>query len=250
MAIKSMQVLFLGSQSGMNKGFMTFGVDMGKKVESPFLSFLVKADEGNILVDTGLNPGDVEMMSRMGPITLTEEHYLPARLKECGLTMADITMVIQTHLHGDHVGWLRYLTNAEVLVQREEYNFASNPPPYTRYIVNRFNSPGIKWKFVDGDHIIMPGLTLLFTPGHTAGCQSVMVDLPRTGPVLLVGDAGFLQENFEKELIPTSFWDQKEALLSLKRLKVWSQIRGAPIFCSHDIEYWRRKMVKSPDAYH
>jgi len=249
MAIKSLRVLFLGSQDGMDKGFMTFSVDIGKKMQSPFLSFLIQADEGNILVDTGLSPEDIEMMSRMGPVTMTEEHYLPARLKEVGLSLEDISMVVMTHLHGDHVGWLSHLRNAEVIVQKEEYKFATDPPPYVRYVSERFNSPDIKWRFVDGDHVIMPGLTVLFSPGHTAGCQSVMVDLPKFGSILLVGDSGFLLENFQRELIPASFYDQKEALLSIKRLNMWSQVRDAAIFPSHDMDFWRNNMVKSPEAY-
>jgi N-acyl homoserine lactone hydrolase len=249
MAIKSLQVLFLGSQTGMDKGFMTFGVDIGKKVESPFLSFLIRADEGNILVDTGLNPDDVQMMSKMGPINLKDEHLLTTCLQKVGLSLEDINMVVMTHLHGDHVGWLTSLGNAEVIVQKEEYKFAFDPPPYTRYIRERYNSPNVKWRYVDGDQVLIPGLTLLFTPGHSAGCQSIMVDLPKFGPILLVGDAGFLQENFQKELIPASFYDQKEALLSIKRLNVWSKVRNATIFTSHDIDYWRHKMLKSPEAY-
>lgn len=163
--------------------------------------------------------------------------------------MEDINIVIMTHLHGDHVGWLSHLLNAEVIIQKEEYKFATDPPSYVRYISERFNSPDIKWKFVDGDQVLMPGLTLLLTPGHTAGCQSVMVDLPQSGPILLVGDAGFLQDNFQRELIPTSFFDQREALLSIKRLKMWSQVRNAAIFTSHDVNFWRDEMKKSPEAY-
>ncbi len=77
MSVKSLQILFLGSQNGTDKGFMTFGVDIGKKMVSPFLCFLIKADEGNILVDAGLHPDDAALMARMGPISLPPENLLP-----------------------------------------------------------------------------------------------------------------------------------------------------------------------------
>jgi glyoxylase-like metal-dependent hydrolase (beta-lactamase superfamily II) len=249
MAVKSLQVLFMGFQDGTDKGFMTFGIDIGKKMISPFMCFLIKADEGNILVDAGLHPEDVALMARTAPITMPEEKQLPQQLKSVGLSMEDINTVIMTHMHPDHAGWLNQLTKAEVVIQREEHYMAFDPMPYTKYFRNRYNSPNIKWKLIDGDHVLMPGITLLLTPGHTAGGQTVMVDLPKSGTILLVGDAGFLLENFEKERIPTSFHDPKEALLSIKRINTWARVRNARIFPTHDFEYYSKVMLKSPEVY-
>ena len=252
MAVKSLWVLHLGTEADIDKGFQTFGVDKGKMVENAFSCYLIRTDEGNILVDTGMHPEDVEMWNSMGSkITQRPEDQLPQRLKEVGLSTEDINLIVMTHLHWDHVGCLTYLLNAEVVVQKEEYSFALDPTPYASalYFPKRYNLPEIKWKLVDGDQILMPGLTILFTPGHTAGHQSVMVDLPKFGPILIAGDAGFLQENFEKELIPVFFDDPRQALLSIRKLKVWSNIRKAPIFPTHDIDYWRQQIIKSPEAY-
>jgi N-acyl homoserine lactone hydrolase len=251
MAIKSMQVLYLGS-SYWDKGKFTYRVDDGKMVENSFLSYLIRSDEGNILVDTGWHPDDMAQRISTGfKSNVVTEDYLPNRLKEVGLSMEDINMVVMTHLHLDHAGWLTDLKHAEVVVQKDEYKLAMDPPPFARisYPIERYNSPEIKWRLVTGDNILMPGLTLLFTPGHTPGCQSIMVDLPESGTILLSGDVGFLQENFEKEIIPGIFFDPWQALFSIKRLKILSQLKGAPIFTTHDIEFWRQRMIKPPEAY-
>lgn len=253
MPIKSLQILNSGCQTDCDKGFFTFQVDGGKKVDSPFLSYLLKADEGNILVDTGMHPDDAKIAPPVGgPFISGKGDLLPSQLKSLGLSLKDINLVIMTHLHWDHCGWLNQLSNAEVIVQDEEHRFAINPSEQAKiFYFNsyKYTSSSIKWRKVDGDEIIIPGLTVLFTPGHTPGCQSVMVDLPKSGTILLVGDAGFLQENFQKEIIPVPFGSPRDALLSIKRLNVWSQSKNAKIFTTHDMEFWHQQMRKSPEFY-
>lgn len=252
MAIKSLQVLNVGVDTQVDKGFMTLGIDKGKIIPATFLCFLIRTDDASILVDTGTHPDDVKMWNSQGSkMILREEDQLPQRLEEAGLSLDDIDLVLMTHLHWDHIGWLSQIHNAEVIIQKDEYNFGLNPPANASvfYFPKRYNSPEIKWKLIEGDHKIMPGLNLLFTPGHTPGHQSVLVELPESGPILLCGDAGFLQENFEKEIIPVFFGDPDQALLSIKKLKKCSCDRNAQLFPTHDTDYWRQHMKKSPEAY-
>lgn len=250
MTIKSMHVLYLGLEANMDKSFITYRVDEGKKVDVVFLSYLIRTDKANILVDAGFHPDDIEtMISRGRKINVRPEDQLPQRIKELGLTFGDIDIVVMTHLHTDHAGWLSHLRHAEIIIQKEEYKVAIDPPSYARYTPARYNFPDMKWRMVDGDEILMPGLTALFTPGHTAGSQALMVELPEFGTIILAGDVGDFQENFDKEIIPGLFTDPRQAWLSIRRLKVWSQIRKAPIFTSHDTDYWRQHMKKSPEAY-
>jgi N-acyl homoserine lactone hydrolase len=254
MAIKSLQVLLLGIIPKYDKGFMTFMIDQGKSLPLPFLSYLVRADEGNILVDVGLYPDDVE--SAIGQkVTLQLEHHLPQQLQKVGLAPKDINMVVLTHLHPDHMGWISFLPEAEVYVQKEEYRYTMypytiSPPPHTPTLdaPERYKFVDIKWRFLEGDQMIIPGLSVIFTPGHTAGHQSVMVDLPETGPVIIAGDSAFLVESIEKELIPSCFFDRYQALLSIKRMKLWAQIRKGQIFPGHDYEFYQQ-MKKPPEAY-
>jgi len=252
MTIKSTQVIYLGSDY-VDESRITYGVAPGTIVETVFLSFLIRADEGNILVDAGMHPDDAEKENAEGlQISVQREDHLPLRLQEVGLSMDDINMLVITHLDRDHIGWLNQLRHAEVVVQKSEYLFAFDPPPYAqrRYkYPERFKSPDIKWKLVDGDQVLVPGLTLLFTPGHTPGHQSLMVDLPKTGTIILAGDAGHSRKNFKEELIPNFCGNPRQALYSMRRLKVLSQVRKAPLFPTHDMDLWRNEMLKPPAAY-
>ena len=251
MAIKSLQVLYLGS-SPIEKNRLVYGLEKSEIVNTTFLAFLIRTDDSNILVDTGPHPDVVQEMVAKGIYNLDvrPEDHLPQRLKEVGLAMEDIDTVVVTHFGFDHTGWLPYLKHAEFIIQRVEYQFGLEPPAFFRAShPEKLRAPDMKWRLIDGDHILMPGLTLLFTPGHTPGQQSVMVDLPESGTIILSADAGHFQENFEKDLIPNVCVDQMQAWYSMKKIKVWAQIRKAKIFTFHDYDYWDKEMKKPPEAY-
>src|SRR5512135_801914 len=59
-----------------------------------------------------------------------------------------------------------------------------------------FDHPALRYRLIEGDTELRPGLTLLETSGHAPGHQSVLVRLPQTGPVLLTIDAVMIQRLF------------------------------------------------------
>ncbi len=76
-------------------------------------------------------------------------------------------------------------------MQREHYEVAKASSDY-RFLVNRqhWDHPSLRYRLIDGDMQLLPGLDLIKTSGHCPGHQSVLVRLPETGPVLPPGDAG------------------------------------------------------------
>src|SRR4030042_4135657 len=110
-----------------------------------------------------------------------------------------------THVLREYTGWLGDFPKAEVIVQKDDYAAAViEPAPYFNpiYPLKKYAERDIKWKLVIGDQILMPGLTVLLTPGHTRGHQVLMVDLPKSGTIMLTGDAVLDLECLEKEIIP------------------------------------------------
>ena len=76
----------------------------GEQVRIPVYSVLIEHDDGLFLFDTGI---DLDHMNRVLPFELPEqtvEQTIPAQLTACGFELGDVTAVVNSHLHIDHVG--------------------------------------------------------------------------------------------------------------------------------------------------
>src|SRR5437879_2765808 len=116
------------------------------------------------------------------------------------------------------------------------------------YYRKNFDLPGYRWRHLDGDTELLPGVTVLRTDGHTPGHQSLLVELPETGPVILTGDACYWQEHADKERVPGVVWNPTLALHSLKKLKTIARLVRGRIFPGHDPVFWDT-VIQAPDAY-
>ncbi|MFF2141491.1 N-acyl homoserine lactonase family protein [Kitasatospora sp. NPDC058190] len=148
----------------------------------PVLAYLVRGPEGLLLFDTGIGAGSPE----------TEAHYRPARrplpeaLAAAGVSVSDIDLVVNCHLHFDHCGGNPLLAGTPVLVQAEELATARHGD-YTIDALVDF--PGAVYRELDGETEIWPGVRALPTPGHTDGHQSLLVERLGDCTVLLAGQA-------------------------------------------------------------
>jgi glyoxylase-like metal-dependent hydrolase (beta-lactamase superfamily II) len=253
MAVKSLQVLFLGQDNDMPRRLLAYGAAEGQLVTTCFLSFLIRAEDMNILFDAGMHCEVATHLKSQGrPISVREEDCLPARLKEAaGLTLADIDMVILSHVHRDHTGWLGEFPKAEVVCQKDDYTAAViEPAPYFNPLTpqKKYSERPIWWRLIDGDQEIVPGLTVFLTPGHTRGHQALLVQLPESGPMLLVGDAVLDLACLEKEIIPGIYDNRIDALRSLRKIKALAKVTGARVIPTHDMETMHC-IKKSPEAY-
>ena len=155
-----------------------------------------------------------------------------------------------SHLHYDHAGGAALFPESELVVQKDEYAYAHYPAPFFApfYYRKNFDLPGSKWRLLDGDTELVPGVTVLRTDGHTPGHQSLFVELPESGPVVLAGDSCYWQEHIDQERVPGVVWDPTRALHSIKKLKTLARLTGGRIFPSHDPVFWQT-VKQAPDAY-
>ena len=255
MAVKQIYILPCGFVTLDRSIFLT-GVDMGQKMKAPIYSILLIHDEGPILIDAGLNPdGLTEPEQAWGPRAklikpeFTEADVIRNRLGELGLKVSDIKMVIVAHLHWDHTGGLRFFDHCPILVQREEYRFAFNPDSFfsPQYMRNHFDFP-LDYQSIEGDRIILPGISVIKTPGHTPGHQSVLVKLKSGAFYLFTGDAINTRENLDRKILSSNNWNNGQALDSMHRLQHLSELLGAEVIHSHDIVQWET-LKKSPEFF-
>jgi glyoxylase-like metal-dependent hydrolase (beta-lactamase superfamily II) len=170
------------------KSRFTYLHGFGEKVDIPYVSWLLQGDGPTILVDTGCSASDYAGQIRGdGPLKLAGETFadvqdltpLEQQFEQRGLTFDDIDILVQTHLDWDHCMNTTKFTKAKILIQDAEWRkipvhelFKSTYAPKAHYEeIGRLNV-----QFLSGDHKITDGVELLFTPGHSPGGQSVVVD--------------------------------------------------------------------------
>jgi glyoxylase-like metal-dependent hydrolase (beta-lactamase superfamily II) len=160
---------------------------------APVYSWFIEDVEKNILVDTGISS---EPCSKYYP-NAEDVTSFEVALDSVGLDPNDIDIIIQTHLHYDHCGNSTKCKNAKVIVQESELNAAFNGIyshlPGQNYYPELFKD--LKFQLIKGDKEITEGIKVLFTPGHSAGSQSVAVKTSK-GTAIIAGFCS-VEENFK-----------------------------------------------------
>jgi N-acyl homoserine lactone hydrolase len=238
--------LFPGGTLEIEKSMMLYRLYFGQKEEIPIVMALIKTDDGNILFDTGMDPeGLTDPQRAWGPmassvIEFKEKDEIRHQLQQLNLAPGDIQYVVTSHLHWDHGGGLRFFKDSIIITQKSEYRFALYPDTFVARVYNRrhFDHP-LKYKLVEGDTQIVPGVHVIHTPGHTPGHQSLMVKLPEKGTVILAGDAVFTQENIEKDIPSPNAWSPALAMDSMHRLRSLAQYGDGLIIPGHEPKLWK-----------
>ena len=209
-----------------SKGIFTYTIDYFEPMALHGGSFFIKGVEGlNILVDSGPT---VEDFHNHGFPATSIKPMAEALEAATGLKPDDIDVVIFTQLHHDHCPCATLFKNAKFIVQKAEWDSCHNPPACYRTLYNPEYVDGIKPTFVEGDVIeLYPGISLLSTPGHTLGSQSISVDTV-DGRVIICGlccnEDNFnprddLKETWPEVLVPGLHVDNEEAYQSMLRVK-------------------------------
>lgn len=160
---------------------------------------LVEHPDGLVLIDTAVGAKDGEKFRAIYGIEnpgRTGATQLDDALAELGHSAADISMVINTHLHFDHAGGNTCLSspspgddegtprlafpNATYVVQRGELEYARSPNERTKasYLPGNFEPIAVaaKFRLLNGDQEILPGIVARLTPGHTPSHMAVLVE--------------------------------------------------------------------------
>ncbi len=173
--------------------------DERNRIRLAMRCLLLEGDEGRILVDVGVGHKFSPKLADIYRLE-HEEHTLEKSLAALGLTPADVSDVVLTHLHFDHAGGatrgdgdrlVPAFPKARYHVQRRNLENARHPNPRERasYMAENFE-PLAEHGALDaweGPRESWPGIDLITAEGHTRGQQLVRVSGPQ-GALYFVAD--------------------------------------------------------------
>jgi glyoxylase-like metal-dependent hydrolase (beta-lactamase superfamily II) len=215
-------------------------------VEVPTHSVFIEHPSGKkLLWETGV-PRDWE--NRWSPTgfgeffpvdAATEDMWLDSRLKQLGLEPGDMDYLLLSHLHMDHAGnaqWWRG-TGTTIIVDEEEKKGAFSFDGYNLGGHIRSDYDGLELTTISEDTEILPGITLLQTPGHTFGTLSLQVELEDSGTMIFTSDALYLKESFGPPAIAAGIvYDTVAWFASVEKLRGIQEKTGASLVFGHSGE--------------
>jgi N-acyl homoserine lactone hydrolase len=246
--IERLYVLDCGQNIGRDQSRWSPGVNEGQAIEFSDNCYLIRHARGWLLWDTGIPDAVAAMPDGMvvanGAITYRRARTLAAQLDAVGVKPAEITFVALSHTHGDHVGNAALFPASTILIQEAEYEWAMTQPVKPAF------APGQKIEKLAGDRDVWGdgSVVILSTPGHTPGHQSLLVLLPRTGAVVLSGDAVHFRDNWEQRRVPSMNASREQTLASMDRIAAVLAERRAQLWINHD-QPQSRGLRHAPESY-
>jgi glyoxylase-like metal-dependent hydrolase (beta-lactamase superfamily II) len=224
------------------------GVNEGKSMDFVDSCYLIKHSDGWFLWDTGITDAVATMPDGLKPadpraVTWKRPKTLASQLDQIGVKPEDIKGMAISHTHPDHIGNVEMFPTTMLYVQKVEYQWPgidTKPRFKTEHPVTLLE--GDKDVFGDGS------VTILSTPGHTPGHQSLLVKLPKTGAVILSGDAVHFKDNYENRRVPAANYSADETLASMQKIAELQQKDNAQLWINHD-KAQRDTLKMAPEFY-
>lgn len=232
-------------------------------VPVPF--FLIQHKGKNILFDTGnhKDDGTTHLLPRLfagvKPV-FSEDEWAPNAIQKVGVKPEDIDIIIISHLHHDHAGAISEFPNATVIVQKSEYDYVRRPDYFMSqaYYNDEVPAPVMNFRFDGADPLEMKQIDwyflngwqdnkfdlfndgkiiIYFTPGHSVGHQSLLVNTDKDGSLFLTADACYVEENISSGVLPGLVCDGPAYIQNLKTFRLLEKT-GVKIVTGHDSVLW------------
>ena len=235
-----------GHSLANDESVWTPGENIGRDIEFSSTCWLIKHGSEWLLWDTGVPESSLHDPKGWSTLPKLIVYHLDksitAQLAEINLTPNDIGRVAISHTHGDHIGNVALFPNATILMQRAEYDWIHSPNGpndnvnQLMALARKLLGEPKRLRLVDADTDVFGdgSVTLLTTPGHTPGHQSLLLHLKSSGFIILSGDVVHLQENFAKNIVPNLNTDKAASIASMARVRQLIATYEATLFINHD----------------
>ncbi len=199
--------------------------------------WVVRSGDQTILLDTGY---DISARDWLGEISVVPT---PESLRLLGIDPAAVDMVITSHFHYDHIGYLGLFTNAVVVSGQAEYDYwfgkwrkndLEGEFAVAEHLeaVRRAENDG-RLRLVGAEAEVHPGITVYPVGGHCPGELLTMVR-SASGPKIMAADAAHFYEQVENEWPFFAFTSLPEMRAALSFINKLAADTGAEVIPGHD----------------
>ncbi|WP_441259920.1 N-acyl homoserine lactonase family protein [Bradyrhizobium sp. 521_C7_N1_3] len=247
--VEKLYVLNCGEGTAGDISRWTPGLNEGKSMDFVDSCYLIKhSNKGWFLWDTGIADAVAAMPNGLVPadpkaVTWRRPKTLAAQLEQLGLKPDDVKAMAVSHTHPDHTGNVELFPQATLYVQKAEYDWpgANNEPRF---------KPSHPVELLTGDKDVFGdgSVTILSTPGHTPGHQSLLVKLPKTGAVVLSGDAVHFKDNWDNRRVPSMNANKDQSAASMQKIADTLTKEKAQLWINHD-KAQRDSQKMAPEFY-
>lgn len=237
-------------------------------MDLPFSFVLATRGEWKVLVDTGFMQGEERTFSRKFGIPWWRSPL--SMLAELGIAPSDVTDIVVTHAHFDHMGSIGEFPKARLHVQKAEllswYEYFTLPRQYS-YMTSIIDPDTMRSAFdasvehrvnlIDGDRDnVLPGLHVRFGSGHTPGQQFVIIETAR-GRIVVSGDCIYSRRNLRGHRddgvyapLNNAFGSVLDQLRTMDKMNTELAGDYGRLLILHDIERWKGlPIVKEVDGF-
>jgi glyoxylase-like metal-dependent hydrolase (beta-lactamase superfamily II) len=211
----SIQAIRYGVSPGIPVGALVVGGPQDEKVDVDFVVWLIRGGGHNILFDSGFHR---ERWFKQWKIT---DYLRPDEaVKLAGVKAEEVTDVVISHAHWDHMGGIDLFPKATVWIQKDEYRYYTQDawqpggqhggidPDDIQQLV-RLNTEG-RLRLIDGDNVeILPGIRVFVGSRHTYASEYLRVD--GSPAYVLASDNVYFYRNLSEHKASATFSDADHA---------------------------------------
>ncbi|MEP7084773.1 MAG: N-acyl homoserine lactonase family protein [Betaproteobacteria bacterium] len=240
--VERLYVIECGERTAPDVSPWTPGINVGKPIDFVDTCYLIKHAQGWLMWDTGVTDALFTTPST-DPSAWKRTKSLAGELEKIGVKPDAVKYVAISHTHPDHAGNVELFPQVMLLVQKAEYEWP-----------NQDGSPRFKPSHpvtrLEGDHDVFGdgSVMIVATPGHTPGHQSMLLKLPKTGAVMLSGDAVHLKDNWDAKRVPSINFDKDKTSASMQKMSALLEKNKGQLWINHD-KPQRATLKRAPEFY-
>jgi glyoxylase-like metal-dependent hydrolase (beta-lactamase superfamily II) len=189
---------------------LVIGAPADEKIDIAMVIWLIRGGGRNILFDSGFH-----REKWLAEFPTTADFLRPDSAVElAGVAPADVTDIVVSHAHWDHIGGIDLFPKATVWIQKKEFDYYTGDAwkpggqhggidPEDMKVLERLKKAG-RLRLIDGDDVpILPGIRVYTGARHTYASQYVRVD--GHPPFVLASDNCYLYRNLSEHRASATF---------------------------------------------